>query len=182
MFRTILIAAAFLLAITLPLAALADAYGELQKMHSTFDSAASWHADEHMPDGRVVSVDHVAPDRWRIINPSITEIVVGNNVYMMRGSHVTALPPFMGGIVQKTLSAFLISSYGADIKQSARDLGMRTIAGKPAHAYAYQVQGAHVTMYVGADHLPVASVVQGSNGTTTIDYSQWNGAISINLP
>ena len=39
-----------------------------------------------------------------------------------------------------------------------------------------------MTLYVGADSLPVQAVVHDKNGTTTIDYSRYNAPMTIDAP
>lgn len=177
--RLLCVAAALAFAGMLPGIARADAYADLQAMRNAFNAARSWHAEEKMPDGRTVTVDYAAPDRWRIVNPAMTELVIGSDIYMVRNGKTTKMPSFSGGMVQKTLDAFRFQSYDADVKSSARDLGMKMIDGKPAHAYSYTTKGTPVTMYVGMNHLPMQSQVQMKGGTMTISYSGWNSAISI---
>jgi hypothetical protein len=90
------------LAAIVPLA-LADAYDDLVKVHTAFQNAKSWHADEHFSNGKVVTVDYVAPDHWRIQpNPNMTELIIGNDVYMGQKGRATKLP-FGGGMVRKSL-------------------------------------------------------------------------------
>lgn len=177
--RLLCAAAALAFAGMLPGIARADAYGDLEAMRNAFNATRSWHAVEKMPDGRTVTVDYSAPDRWRIVNPAMTEIVVGSDIYMVRNGKTTKMPSFLGGMVQRTLDAFRFQSYDADVKASARDLGMKMVNGKPAHAYSYTTKGTPVTMYVGSNRLPIASEVQMKGGTMTISYSGWNSAIAI---
>jgi hypothetical protein len=167
---------------SLAAAAVADTYGDLAAAKSAFAAATSWHADEHMPNGMTIAVDFVAPDRWRVVTPSMTELVIGSSVYMIRGGRTTAMPPMMGGMVQRELTNFRVDPVGNDVKNSARDLGMKAIGGKPAHGYWFQTHGTPVTMYLDARHLPIQSVVQTKRGAVTIVYSQWNSPISIQAP
>jgi hypothetical protein len=156
----------------------ANAYSDLVAMRNAFNAAKTWHAVENMPNGRKVTVDFQAPDRWRIVNPAMTELLIGDTVYMVRNGHATQIP-MMGGMIQSMLNAFKYGAYDADVKASARDLGMKPLNGRMLHAYSFTTKGTPVTMYVAANHLPVQSVVKGSNGTTTIVYSAWNSPIRI---
>jgi hypothetical protein len=161
--------------------ALADAYDDLVKVHTAFQNAKSWHADENFSNGKVVTVDYVAPDHWRIQpNPKMTELIIGNDVYMVQKGRATKLP-FGGGMVRKSLEQVNLN-FSDEIKQSARDLGTQTLDGQSVHVYSYTVQGNPVTLYVGANSLPVQDVVQNKNLTTTIKYSQYNAPISIQAP
>lgn len=162
----------------LPGTARAGAYSDLVTMRAAFNAARSWHAVERMPDGRTVTVDYSAPERWRIVTPAMTEIVIGRNVYIVRGGKSTAVP-FMGGMVGSMLEAFRIQRYDRDAKATAHDLGMKMVNGKVAHAYTYTAKGMPVTIYVGTNHLPIESQVHMKNGTMTISYSGWNSHIAI---
>jgi hypothetical protein len=165
----------------LPAAAFADAYADLLRVQAAFQNSTSWHAEEHFSNGKTTIVEHVAPDRWRVRPaPDITELVIGNDVYMVRNGKVTKLP--VGGGTIRGMMERLAFSANDDVKASARDLGMRTVGGRSLHAYSYTVRGVPVTMYVGPGSLPVESVVHDKNGTTTIDYSGYNSAITIDAP
>src|ERR1700677_5014770 len=105
--------------------ALADAYGDLKKAQAAFLNARSWHAEEHLSNGKTVAVDFSAPDRWRIEpTPAMTEVVIGNDVYMVQGGHSMKMP--MGGMmISKMIKQFAISD-DPEVKQSAQDLGTQT--------------------------------------------------------
>jgi hypothetical protein len=169
----LLLAAAFA-----PAAARADAAGDLAAVMSNFAAAKSYHVTEALPGGRTVTIDYVAPDRWRISpTPNITELLIGNDVYMVRNGKTTHLP-IPGGMLRATIDQ-LKGSLPSDVKSTARDLGMQTLDGQAVHVYSYTSHGATVTLFVGSNHLPVRNVVKASNGTTTITYSQYNAPISI---
>ncbi len=161
---------------------IADTYGDLQAASAAFAAATSWHADEHMPNGMTVTVDYVAPNRWRIVNPAMTELVIGNSAYMVRDGHTSAMPSMMAGMIQNTLSNFRVAPIGDDVKRSARDLGTQSVDGRPSHAYSYRTHGTLVTIYLGANHLPIQSIVKTSRGPVTIVYSGWNSPIAIDAP
>jgi hypothetical protein len=166
-------------AVLLPAVAFADAYADLLQVQTAFQDAKSWHADEHFSNGKTTTVDYVAPDRWRVQPASnITEIVIGDDVYMVSNGKVTKLP-IGGGMIRNAIQRYSLS---ADVKASVRDLGMQTVAGRSLHGYSYTVRGVPVTMYVGPDSLPAETVVRVSNGTTTIDYSGYNTPIAIQVP
>ena len=181
MLRMIAIRRTVLLAVIVPLVAFADAYGDLQKLQAAFHNVKSWHADEHMPNGQTVAVDFVAPDRWRIEPmPNMTELVIGSDVYMVRNGHAMKLP--MGGAMVQQMTQNVGFSVQQDVKQSARDLGIETLDGESVHVYSYTTHGIPVTLYVGANSLPVQSVVHDKRGTIRIKYSQYNAPISIKAP
>jgi hypothetical protein len=179
--RAIAIRVASAMAVLLPVVVFADAYDDLVKVQGAFQSAKSYHGEEQFSNGRTTTVDYSAPDRWRIQpTPDVTELVIGSDVYMVRNGRATKMP-FGGMIVSRLIKAFAFSA-DQDIKQSARDLGMQTLEGHSVHAYSYVVHGTPVTLYVGADSLPVQSVVQDKNLTTIIKYSKFNEPISIEPP
>jgi hypothetical protein len=69
-----------------------------------------------------------------------------------------------------------------DDVQSVRGLGTGMLEGQSVRVYSYTVHGTPVTVYVGANALPVQSVINDKNGTTTIRYSQYDAPISIQAP
>ncbi len=155
-----------------------DAYDDLMKVQAAFRNAKSWHADENLSNGKTVTVDYSAPDRWRI-QPSrdLTELVIGNDVYMVSKGKSTKLP-FGGGAIRKVIEDVGFS-VKEEVRQSAQDLGTKMLDGHSVHAYAYAVKGVPVTLYVGANSLPVQSLIQNKKATTTIRYSKFNESISI---
>ena len=161
-----------------PVAVFADPYEDMLKVQAAFQKATSWHAEEHFSNGRTSIVEYAAPDRWRIQpNPDMTELVVGNDIYVVRNGHATKLP-FGGGMVKKIIQDVGFSVKD-EVKESARDLGMQTLDGQSVHVYTYTARGVPVTIYVGPDFLPVQSIVNDKKVTTTIRYSKYNSRISI---
>jgi hypothetical protein len=181
MIRKIAATAVVVLPLLVPAVVFAGAYDDLLRVQAAFQSASSWHADEHFSNGRTVTVDYVAPDRWRIQpSPGITELVIGNDVYMVRNGHASKLP--FGGAMIRGIIQHVGFSASDDIRQSATDLGTQALNGQSVHVYSYTTRGTPVTLYVGANWLPVQSIVQDKNLTTTITYSQYNAPISIEAP
>ncbi len=181
MFRSVLIRSMLVaagLVTLLPGAAFGDAYHDLLKVQAAFKDARSWQADEHFSNGRAVTVEYSAPDRWRIQPaPNITELVIGSDVYMLANGHTTKLP-LGGGMIRQNLQGAGFS-VNQDIRQSARDLGMQSLRGQSVHVYSYTTEGVPATIYVGANSLPVQSVVHNKDVTITIEYSKYNEPISI---
>jgi hypothetical protein len=166
-------------AVLLPLAALADPYSDLVKAHDAFKAAKSWHAVEHFSNGRTMTIDFSAPDRWRVQPmPNMTELVIGSDVYMVRNGKSMKMP--MGGeMIRNQIQSAGAQPMDPSIKQTVKDLGMQTVNGKSVHGYSYTAQGQPVTMYVGADSLPVESIVKTPRGTVTVDYSNYNVPVTI---
>jgi hypothetical protein len=161
-----------------PMTARADAYGDLLASMKAFAAATSWHAVEQMPGGHVVTVDYVAPDKWRIApTPTMTELLIGNDVYMVRNGKSTHLP-IPGSMLRATISRF-DAQVPSDVKASAKDLGMQNVGGQMVHAYQFTSKGTPVVMYIGSNRLPVQSVVKDPKGNVTITYSQYNAPITI---
>jgi hypothetical protein len=162
-------------------AALADAYSDLVKAQAAFLNAKSWHAEEHFSDGKLITVDYLAPDHWRIQpTPTMTEVVIGNDVYMIQGGRSMKMP--MGGLmISRMIKQFQVSA-DPEVKQSARDLGTQTLDGRTVHVYSYSVHGVPETLYLGDDSLPVQAVVKSSSVTTVVNYSKYNEPITIEAP
>lgn len=162
-----------------PATAHGDPYDDLMRAYSAFSNTTSWHADELFSNGKTVTLDHAAPDRWRIQpNPNMTEVIIGNDVYMIRNGHATKLP-FGGGMIRKMIEGAAFSVRD-EVRQTARDLGMQALDGRPVHAYSYSSSGNNlVTLYLDANWLPVQTVVEDKNQTTTIKYSKYNEPVSI---
>ena len=155
-----------------------DAYDDLMKVQAAFQNAKSWHADENLSNGKTVTVDYCAPDRWRVQpSPDITELVIGRDVYMVSKGRSTKLP-FGGGMIQKLIQGVGFSVQ-EEVKQSARDLGTKMLDGHNARVYTYTSQGVPVTLYVGENSLPVQTVIQNKKAATTIKYSKFNEPMSI---
>jgi hypothetical protein len=182
MFRTaVILVLVGLFAIAAPLALFADAYSDLMKVQDAFTNAKSWRAEEHFSNGKTTIVEYSAPDRWRVQpTPDVTELVIGNDVYMVRNGKATKLP-FGGGMIKKIIQNIGFSVKD-DIRQSARDLGMQTVDGQSLHAYSFTAHGVPETLYIGRNNLPVQAVVNDKKTTTTIKYSKYNAPISIETP
>jgi hypothetical protein len=179
--KRITVSVSVILSLLLSTAALADAYGDLMKAQAAFLNAKSWHAEEHFSDGKLVTVDFSAPDHWRIQpTPTMTEVVIGNEVYMIQGGRSMKMP--MGGfMVSRMIKQFQIAA-DPEVKQTAQDLGTQTLNGRTVHVYSYSVHGVPETLYLGDDSLPVQAVVKNSSVTTVVNYSQYNQPITIQAP
>ncbi|MGH8278145.1 MAG: hypothetical protein ACRETQ_01055 [Gammaproteobacteria bacterium] len=165
-------------ALIVSLAAHADAYANLNQAKIAFDAVHSWHAVEQMSNGHTVTVDHVAPDRWRIqLTPSMTAIMIGNDMYMVRNGQSMRMPMAMPQIQQVVNQNWLVID--PEVKRTVRDLGMQKVNGVTLHAYSFTSKGTSVKLYLSSDHLPAVSVVTSSNGSATITYSKYNSAITI---
>lgn len=172
---------ALVVSVLLSSIAFADAYGDLMKAQAAFQTAKSWHAEEHFSNGRTVLVDYLAPERWRIQpTPDMTELVINGDVYMVRNGKPMKMP-FGGMMISQMIKHFQFEA-DPEVKQTARDLGTQSLNGRTVHVYSYTVRGVPETLYVGADSLPVQAVVKDSSVTTVIQYSKYNEAITIEVP
>lgn len=162
--------------------ALAGAYDDVVRCQAAFQQAKSWHAEEHLPNGKTVAVDYSAPGRWRIQpSPTMTELVIGNDIYMVRNGRATKMP-FGGALVSRMIERFRLPANDDEMKKTIRDLGSQKLNGQTVHVYAYTVRGVPETLYVGKDSLPVQAVTKNKGKTTTINYSKFNESLSIEVP
>lgn len=165
-------------ALLAPLTSHADAYADLQQARDAFNAVHSWHGVEQMSNGHTVSVDHVAPDRWRIqVMPNMTEILIGGDLYLVRDGKTMRMPFVMPQIKQIVNQNWL--AVDPEVKSTARDLGMQQVDGMRLHAYSFTSKGTPVKLYLSSNHLPAVSIVTSSSGTVTIVYSGYNSPITI---
>lgn len=180
MFYKFIFPIAVLIGLTsVPFFAHADAYADLNKAKAAFDATHSWHAVEQMSNGHTVTLDHVAPDRWRIqMMPGMSEIMIGSDMYMVRNGQTMHMPMVMPQIQQMVNQNWLVIT--PEVKRTLRDLGMQNVGGVMLHAYSFIANGDLVKLYLDKNHLPMRSMVKTTNGTVTITYSQYNAPITIN--
>jgi hypothetical protein len=153
---------------------------DLSQILSAFAQVKSVHAEEHLYNGKTVNVDYLAPDRWRVQPaPNVTELILGDEIYMVTHERATRLP-FGGGMIRKMIEKVMLSARN-EIKDSS-DLGMQTLDGRSVHVYSFTHNKVPQTIYVGGSRLPVRLVVNDKEGTTTINYSHYNEPISIEAP
>lgn len=166
-------------ALLMPPSAFANPHSALTKARAVFRTAKSWHAVEHFSNGRIITLDFVAPDRWRIqLMPNITELLIGSNVYMVRNGQSMKLP-IRGGMMSHVIQNAGEQPLDPSVKETARDLGMKTVNGKSAHGYSYTTHGMDVTLYLGSDMLPIEEIVKNGTMTMMIDYSKFNAPITV---
>lgn len=162
--------------------ALAGAYDDVVACQAAFRQATSWHAEEHLFNGKTVAVDYAAPGRWRIqVTPAMTELVIGNDIYMVRNGRATKLP-LGGAAVSRMIEGFQLSADDDEMKKTVQDLGNQELNGQTVHVYSYTVGGVPETLYVGSDSLPVQAVIENKGKKTTVNYSKFNESISIEVP
>jgi hypothetical protein len=179
--KRVIVSVTVLISFLMSSAVLADAYGALAQARTAMMAARSWHAEVHSSEGRTIQMDFSAPDRYRIqATPSMTEVMIGNEVYIVQNGRTMKLP--MGGMnIAKMTQQFQVQD-DPEMKKTARDLGMQTLNGIRVHVYSYSVQGSDQTLYLDSDSLPVQSVIKNGSRTTVVTFSKFNESISIEAP
>jgi hypothetical protein len=152
---------------------------DLEKVWAAVNAQKSGHAAMVLPGGKTDTIDHVAPDRWRIQRYNgVTMLVIGNSTYLIQNGKTKKLDMPAGA--GPTVSNPFARAVGDDIKRSARDLGMQTLNGQAVHVYSFTSEGIPTTLYVGANNLPVQAVMQQAQGiSVTMTFSQWNAPMHI---
>jgi len=173
--------------------AMASPYSDLVQMRATFFKATSWRIEEHIADHGTLVVEYSAPDRWRFEPSShLQEVIIGKDVYMVTNGHAMKLPASYGNVIAKRMASKsksdpLAGASKADLKKTARDLGMHKLHGKSVHVYKFTVRGIPETLYVGADRLPVRAImkgvlIHGKHIDVIADFSRFNQPIAIKKP
>ncbi len=181
-FKCIAYSALVITGLVLSTVAFADSYEDLLTCRTAFQQAKSWHAEEHLFNGKTVAVDYSAPGRWRVkASPTMTELVIGNDIYMVRNGRARKMP-FGGTIVSRLLERFRLSGNDDEMKKTVRDLGNQKLNRQTVHAYAFTVSRVPETLYVGKNSLPVQVVIKDKGKTTIINYSKFNEPLAIEAP
>ena len=164
--------------------ACAGAFGQLVRAELALKQASSWHLTERLPGGKTLSIEYSAPNRWRIRPaPNVTEVIIGSDVYMASAGHVMKLPALYGAMIARTVHIHMFTAgERAKVRRSLRDLGMRTLDGKPVHVYRYELDGSTETWYINSKSLPVRAVIHDGTGTRVASYSRFNTPVSIQPP
>ncbi len=162
----------------------AGVFSALQRSEAALKHAASWHAVMQMPGGKTLTMDYEAPNRWRVQPaPNITEIIVGNDVYMDMAGHEMKLPAAYGAAIARTVHIHLFdAAQQAQVRRTLQDLGVQKLDGQPVHVYRYVLKSITQTWYIGAHDLPVRAVLSGAGHTTVVQYSRFNVPVSIQVP
>lgn len=162
----------------------AGAFSALLRSESALNHATSWHAVMQLPGGKTLTMDYAAPNRWRVQPaPNITEIIVGNGVYMDMAGHEMKLPAAYGAAIARTVHIHLFdAAQQAQVRSTLRDLGVQTLDGQKVHVYRYVLKGITQTWYIGARDLPVRALLSGAGHSTVVQYSRYNVPVSIQAP
>jgi len=171
-----------------PVEALAGPYADVSQIVSAFSAISSVHMVEDGPHGQRVTVDYVRPDRWRFKPaPGITEIMIGNDLYLHESGRWIHLPnAFPGKTIANALQHALP---GVDVRKAyvVKSKGTQLVDGTLMHVYGFTKRdqpGVTGTMWVRPDHLPAKVVVDPRKPDTfvTIRYSRYDAPISITPP
>lgn len=162
----------------------AGAFRHLVRAEAALKQATSWHVVMQMPGGKTVTMDYAAPNRWRVRPaPNITEIIIGNDVYMDMAGHEMKLPAAYGAAIARTVHIHLFdTAQRAQVRRTLQDLGVQRLAGQAVHVYRYVLQGITQTWYVGAHDLPVRALLSGDGHTTVVQYSRYDVPVNIHAP
>jgi hypothetical protein len=167
-----------LTASTWPVAALADPYGDLQRIATAFNSV-SYHADEKFSNGQEVVVDYIPPDRIRVMpKAGGGELMIGRDLWVYNNGKWTKMPSFMAGMITSKMAQYRNTAFQNVDRSSVRDLGWQFIGGRRAHVYSFVTHGTSVTIWVGPGNLPIQQIVKNGKLTTTITYSYSNVVIT----
>lgn len=162
----------------------AGAFSNLVRSETALKQATSWHAVMQMPGGKTLTMDYAAPNRWRVRPaPNMTEIIIGNDVYMDMAGHEMKLPAAYGAAIARTVHIHLFDTARmSQVRRTLRDLGVQKLNGQTVHVYRYVLKGITQTWYIGAHDLPVRAVLSGDGHTTVVQYSRYDVPVNIQAP
>lgn len=169
---------------------LASAKDEVMAAGKRMLAASSYHATIATDNGAqdfTMEIDYVAPDRYRMVMPMGTQVIIGDTMHMtMQGrSMQMQVPP---GTVDQWRDPTKLEQYAATMQ--VESLGSDTVDGKGATkyrtSYADQAQEP-VTTWIGDDGYPLRveadGELQGRPSKTVITYSRFNDpSIRIEAP
>lgn len=167
----------------------ADPKAEVLASMDRFLSARSFHASMRMEGAQNMTseMDFVAPDRYRIIMPIGTQVIVGDTMYIdVQGRH--SKEPLPEGSVSQWRDPLKTDADKTNIRVEA--LGEDLVDGRPARKYGVsrtEPAPSELTYWIGQDDLPLRIVnsgqSQGKPYTVTIDYSRFDDPrIAIEVP
>ncbi|MGY1458451.1 MULTISPECIES: hypothetical protein [unclassified Luteimonas] len=124
--------------------------------------------------GGRIELQHVAPDRYRMVIPGgPTQTIIGNQAYMQIAGRTMRVPLPAG-----TLDTMQDQARIRETQDNARieSLGKVVLDGKPATKYRIvHADGPdEVMLWVGSEGWPLQMQVDGSDGTVTMRYSRFN--------
>ena len=165
----------------------ADDRADLYQMATAFRAVKSVHVDIHNPDGRTMAVDIIMPNKFHTSMPTGMEVIaIGSDVWMKHGDSWMKVPGIMGSRMNLGFDQARTAGISGDPRKdyTITNLGPAMMGTIATHHYRLVKNGdSHpLEMWIGNDHLPVQIQVQNSQGTSTIDYSNYNGVPDITPP
>lgn len=164
--------------------ALADTTSDMGAMARAFAGVHSFHADISTPKG-AVSIDMIEPDKYHMtMNGKMQMIKIAGDLWMNMGGQWQHMP-MMGAALQRPMDM----AHNAGLQEKGAsgytitDGGPAMLDGMLTHKYhmVSKTDGSVVDMWVAKD-LPVQVQVPGSEGVTTIKYSEYNSVPDITPP
>lgn len=164
----------------------ANSTADMAQMQKAFVSVKSYHAEMHMPQGRSMSIDYVAPNKYHETMFNGMQFVnIGTDMWMNQGGKWMKLPSMAApgrSMMEQLRSAGL---RGEAMKNyTITDLGPAMLGAVPAHHYrVVDKQDQKPTdLWVGMNHLPLQMKVSTPEGPMTILYSKYNAVADITPP
>lgn len=162
----------------------ADATSDMMAMGQAFAGVHSFHADITLAKGTKMSMDMIQPDKFHVtMNGEMQVIEIGSDMWMnMNGSwqHMSMGRPMLQQPLDMARSAGMSAHGPSDY--TITDLGPAMLGGVATHQYhMVGKSGDAVDMWL-SNNLPVQVQATGKNGTTTIQYSEWNSVPDITPP
>ncbi len=190
-FAAILPLAVFLTAVLT--SASASPYSELQRSEQKFAALRSFHADMelrklHSLVTTDLAIDFVAPDRFRETMPrNVIVTVIGSQVFMNVGGRVMTMPSGMPSPIESQLQNIRTLGLRGNFDNNivVETMGEQMLDGQPTHRYHLRwttLPNYLVDLWIGANELPVQSVITTTASTITIRYSGFNAATVIDTP
>ncbi|NZA27825.1 hypothetical protein H0E84_15715 [Luteimonas sp. SJ-92] len=164
---------------------LSDPRGEVMAALERMLAADSYVAEIETGAG-TMTLEHVAPDRFRMTLPDgITQTIVGDRMYMRMQGQTMELP-LQEGMLEEMRDRGRIAA--RQERASFESLGADSVAGAPARKYRMTHEDPAdppATLWIGDDGYPLQMQVAGDDaqGPTTIRYSRFDDpAIRIERP
>jgi len=173
-----------------PAAPAVDALGEVTASMEKFLAARSFHAVMTVEGSQPMQneMDFVAPDRYRMIMPVGTQVIIGDTMYMEMHGQQTKVP-IPEGTVSQWRDPMKIRENRSGL--SAEFLGEEDLAGQRARRYRVrhtQPEPGEFLYWIDRDGLPLqlqhsGETANGGPYTMTLAYSRFNDpTITIESP
>jgi len=144
-----------------------------------FWNLRSYHADMHLEGGPRGSIDNavdfVAPDRYRMQAAGRgSQVIIGDTMYLDINGRSMQVPMPAGTISQWRDPAKLAD---AETEMEVDAQGSAAVDGQPAKQYLVRVakpKPTEITLWIGADGLPLQIASPNPLGQATIKYSRFD--------